>query len=73
MVIMVGVHSSKLHIPGELCLYGAAEPGPIVLKEWVALALLLWPSEKCVRRRDKRIYLSSLGNGSPPRSCGSAR
>jgi len=73
MVIMVGVHSSKLHTPGESCLYGAADLGPIVLKEWAALALLLWQLETRVRRRDRRIYLSCIGEGSSPRSCGSAR
>src|SRR4051812_31355849 len=72
-VAVVGAHPSKLHAPGKSRLYDAAELGPIVLKESVALALLLWRSEKCVRRRDKRIYLSSLGNSSPPRQCGSAR
>jgi hypothetical protein len=30
---VVGVPSSNLHISGELCLYGAAELGPIVLKK----------------------------------------
>jgi hypothetical protein len=61
MVVMVGVHSSKLHTPGESCLYGAAELGPIVLKEWAARALLLWQLETRVRQRCKRIYLSSPG------------
>jgi hypothetical protein len=42
MVVRVGVHSSKLHTPGELCLYGAAESGPIVLKESTARAKSAW-------------------------------
>ena len=33
MAVMIGVHFSNLHIPGEWCLYGAAELGPIVLKK----------------------------------------
>jgi hypothetical protein len=42
MVNVVDDHFSNLHIPRELCLYAAAELGPIVLKGWIALALLLY-------------------------------
>jgi len=35
MVVMVGVHSSTLHVQGESRLYGAAELGPIMLKKGV--------------------------------------
>jgi hypothetical protein len=37
MVGTVGVHPSKLHASGKSRLYGAAELGPIVRKQWVAL------------------------------------
>jgi hypothetical protein len=30
---MISVHSSNVHLPKQLCLYGAAQPGPIVLIE----------------------------------------
>lgn len=35
MLIVSDVHSPTLHVQGETRLYGAAELGPIVLKEWV--------------------------------------